>query len=473
MMERLQEPQESSDLSTGGICFSCEQIFSSQKFLEEHVCPFTSHICSCGTEFGVYEDMICHNFTHEPGQQVLHHETIKKRRFEKHIEEEEKLKRFKSGEVVWKAVGASVSGKPALQSPSASVCSTKISKPISHMPTMYPSVWSSILPRKAGVDMKSSMFSGAGVPTVDLWTIYQPVVVVQTVRKWNQWKPYTCGKCGEGFVTKQMLISHITTHIADKICGCIGCGLLLSSRKLVPRFHACNSPSTTAKLKLITARPLNYKNPVPEIDLTQSPRKYSNAGNKNSQMLQVTSALQLKNLNVRTSGRVPQGARATPSQQVKRQNSMLNTAQKSSWKHSPSPTTTSVNLSQSVETSSGVADFTCRVCHVPFESIQQLQRHKCPKADEFMAKHGRIGKVIKPRRDAVVSKATVTRVNGERSYTFPADVKKQQVAYDKGRHAENVGTGDDTEDDCYIVEPGPEKTSEMIYQVTSSVPIKT
>ncbi|XP_061675964.1 zinc finger protein 58-like [Syngnathoides biaculeatus] len=469
MMERLKEPQESRDVSTGGICFSCEQIFSSQKFLEEHACPFTSHICSCGTEFAVYEDMICHNFTHEPGQQVLHHETIKKRRFEKHIEEEEKLKRFKSGEVIWKAIGGPASGK---SSPSASVCPTKISKPTSRVPTVYPSVWSSIMPRKDGVDVKS-MFSGVGAPTVDLWIIYQPVVVVQTIRKWNQWKPYTCGKCGEGFVTKRMLVSHVTTHIADKICGCVGCGLLLSSRKLVPRFHACNSPTTTAKLKLITARPLNYKSPFPDVDSTQRPRQCSGAGNKNSQVVQVTSALQLKNLNVRNSGRAPQGARAVPSQQVKRQNSMLAAPQKSSWKHSPSPTTASLNLGQPAETPPGMDDFTCRVCHVPFESVQQLQRHKCPKADEFMAKHGRIGKVIKPRRDAVAPKAGGARVNGERSCAFPADAKKQQVASDKGRRPENAATGDDAEDDCYIVEPGPEKPSEMIYQVTSSVPIKT
>ncbi|XP_019741752.1 zinc finger protein 30-like [Hippocampus comes] len=471
MMERLLKPQESSsvgDLNTGGICFSCEQIFSTQQFLEEHVCPLTSHICSCGTEFALYEDMFSHNLTHEPGQQVLHHETIKKRRFEKHIEEEEQLKRFKLGEVVWNLDGGSGSVK---QSPSASAFSTKISKPISYVPKTYPSMASSFNGDQTGLNMKS-MFSTVGAPTVDLWTIYQPVVLVQTIRKWNQWKPYTCGKCGEGFVTKRLLISHTSSHIADKICGCIGCGLLLSSRKLMPRFHTCNSSSTTTKLKLITARPLNYKSPIQEIDLTRSPNKYLNAGNENNQMLQVTSALQLKNVNVRTYSRLSQGGRTMTSQQFKHQNSTLNAPQKSGWKRPPSPATKSGNLSKPAKTSPGAADFTCRVCHVSFESTQMLQRHKCPKADEFLAKHGRIGKMIQPRRDVLISKANATRVNGERSRAFSSDAKNQQVTYNKGQHADKVDT-EDKEDDCYIVETGQEKTSEMIYQVTSSVPIKT
>ncbi|XP_077384302.1 uncharacterized protein LOC144022951 [Festucalex cinctus] len=464
MMARLQLPQEScsDDLSAGEICFNCEQIFSTQQFLEEHICPLSSHICSCGTEFAVYEDMLSHNVTHEPGQQQgIYHETIKKRRFEKQVEEEEQLKRLKLSEVGWKADGA-------LPSPSASASSTKTSKPISRVPNMYPSKASSFQAGQGGLNMKS-MFTGVGAPTVDLWTIYQPVVLVNTIRKWNQWKPYTCGKCGEGFITKRMLISHSSGHIADKICGCIGCGLLLSSRKLMPRFHVCNSPSTTAKLKLITARPLNYKSLIPERDMTQNLRKYSNTRNKNNQMLQVTSALQLKNLNVRTYNNLAQGARATPCQQLK-QNSMLGATQKSSW--TPSPATKSVNLSQPAATPPGEADLKCRVCHVAFESTQMLQRHKCPKADEFMAKHGRVGKMIKPRRDVAVSQAAVTRVNGERSHTLQADINKQGAA-DKGQRTENVDKGDDMEDDCYIVEPGQEKTSEMIYQVTSSVPIKT
>ncbi|XP_057689700.1 uncharacterized protein LOC130914481 [Corythoichthys intestinalis] len=463
MME-FQGSTSDGDLNTGGICFSCEQIFSTQTFLEEHVCPFTSHICSCGTEFSLYEDMLSHNVTHEPGQQALHHEMINKRRFQKHIEEEEKLKRFKLGEVVWKGDGASASMKQASlasmkQALSASAFSSKISKPSSSVPTSYQNLSPSLNSRQGGMDVKS-MFSTVGAPTVDLWTIYQPVVTLQNTRKSNPWLPYTCGKCGESFKTKHMLMSHANnSHIADKISGCIGCGLLLSSRKFVPRFHTCNSPSTTAKLKLITAKPPNYKSPALGINPTQNPRNYSKAGKKNSQMLQVTSALQLKNLNVRTFGKMAPKAQPAPSKQ---ENSTVTIPQKSNWKHSPSPVQPSVEVS----------DVTCRVCHGSFESTMQLQRHKCPKADEFLAKHGRIGKVVKPKRAAPAPKASVAQVNGDRSRRFPANAKNQGAA-NKGQSVVNMDTGDDNEDDCYIVEAGPEKTSEMIYQVTSSVPIKT
>ncbi|XP_054636984.1 zinc finger protein 93-like [Dunckerocampus dactyliophorus] len=481
----MEQQKSSSGVSlTGGICFSCEQIFSSQTFLEQHVCPSASYICSCGTEFSKYADMLNHNSTHEPGQQVLDHETIRKRRFAKHIEEEEKLKRFKSGQVVWKVQkadsgpAASLSLRPAPMASASLLPNTMRSSQTSQVPSLYPS--SSLLskPRQAGTGMQK-MFSEVGAPTVDLWTLYQPVVLVQTVHQYNKWKPYTCGKCGEGFINKRMLISHAYSHVTDKVSGCIGCGLLLSSRKLVPRFHVCNSPNSTAKLKIVTARPLNYKRPITSIDLTQeSPRPHATYVNKNKsrQMLQVTSALQLKNLNIRTYTRNSQGPHVSTSQQLKKQNSIVNmphntvASNKSNWKRPSSPAMSL--LSQPVQTPSDGDEFTCRVCHIPFDSTQQLQRHKCAKAEEFMAKHGRFGKLIKPRRImTTVSKPNVTQVNGEINHTFPAGGNKEQVSSDKG--AGKADTGDDFEDDCYIVESQPEKPAEMIYQVTSSVPIKT
>ncbi|XP_061808169.1 uncharacterized protein [Nerophis lumbriciformis] len=478
-------------LSTGGICFCCEQIFSSRTFLEEHICPSANHICSCGTEFSKYADMLIHNSTHEPGQQVLDHETIRKRRFQKHIEEEEKLKRFKSGQVVWnsqKADGGPTTslGQRSLQAPGASASllpNPKRPAQISQVPALNPSSSLFSKPRQKGIDMKN-MFSGVGSPTVDLWTLYQPVVLVQTVRKFNKWKPYTCAKCGEGFITKRTLISHASIHVTDKVSGCIGCGMLLCSRKLVPRFHDCNSPITQTKLKLVTARPLNYKSPIPSIDLTQeSPRHHLTSAvnrNKSSQVLQVTSALQLKNLNVRTYSRSAQGPHASMSQQMKKQNSLVNAPHntyasiKSNWKHSSTSAAMSF-LSQPMQTPSDGNEFKCRVCYIPFESTMQLQRHKCAKAKEFMAKHGRLGKLIKPRRVNVmpVPNPDVTQVNGERNCTFPVGGTKEQVSADKGEGAADADAGGDLEDDCYIVESQPEKPAEVIYQVTSSVPIKT
>ncbi|XP_030605660.1 uncharacterized protein LOC115794343 isoform X4 [Archocentrus centrarchus] len=123
-----------TDLMNGGqICFSCEQIFANRRFLEEHMCSSASFICSCGTEFTEYKHMQEHSTTHEPGHQVLDHETIRKRRIEKRIEEEEKLKRLRKGEVIWntpKAAAVWTKGnmpsdslelKPVLQVPTASV----------------------------------------------------------------------------------------------------------------------------------------------------------------------------------------------------------------------------------------------------------------------------------------------------------------------------------------------------------------
>ncbi|KAM6909686.1 uncharacterized protein FYW49_011702 [Xenentodon cancila] len=102
-------------------CFSCEQIFESRTCLEEHMCSSASFICSCGTEFTDYKDMLEHSTTHEPGHQVLDHVTIKKRRIERLKEEQEKLKKLQKGGVPLKvpnlgsAPSASMLVKPALQ----------------------------------------------------------------------------------------------------------------------------------------------------------------------------------------------------------------------------------------------------------------------------------------------------------------------------------------------------------------------
>ncbi|KAK5892556.1 hypothetical protein CesoFtcFv8_012922 [Champsocephalus esox] len=85
-------------MNAGRFCFSCEQIFANRKCLEEHFCSAASHICSCGTEFAEYKDVLGHSTTHEPGHQVLDHGTIQKRRIEKRIEEEQQLKRLQTGQ---------------------------------------------------------------------------------------------------------------------------------------------------------------------------------------------------------------------------------------------------------------------------------------------------------------------------------------------------------------------------------------
>ncbi|XP_030249213.1 GDNF-inducible zinc finger protein 1-like [Sparus aurata] len=500
-------------MDAGRFCFSCEQIFANRRCLEEHMCSAASFICSCGTEFTEYTDMEEHSTTHEPGHQVLDHETIRKRRYEKRMEEERQLKRLQTGEVVWKApkmdnvASISLPVKPKFQ---VSMHSASIPQ----VPESYPSPSQESFPNpfSSSPDMKN-IFANVGAPTVDLWTLYQPVVLIKTVRKFNKKRPYTCGKCGQGFMTKTSLMSHHSSHVTDKVSGCIGCGLLLSSKKLVPRFHVCNSPNNATKFRIITADPLK-----PNPGQSQNPRTWDpqttsflqvknqnhSASNEVSQVSRVTSTLPLKNQNVRTYNRSNQGISVALSQQSKSPTPISSkfhgTASFLPKSQSPSPIRPyessqglPVTLSgTSIKSASGLASkptktpsasngFTCRVCHISFDSAHLLQRHKCAKAQEFMAQHGRAGKQqLKIRSVTPMMNSNLAQMNGERKLGAPAsgNIKKNQimaVTLDKGQGPSPAKgkIGADVEDDCYIVESGPDKPAEMIYQVTSSVPIKT
>lgn len=517
-------------MNAGRFCFSCEQIFANRKCLEEHTCSAASHICSCGTEFTEYKDMLEHSTTHEPGHQVLDHETIRKRRIEKRMEEEEQLKRLQTGEVVWKmpkldnVPSITLPVKPMVQVPITSGPTPPVPMHISQVPELYPSVsQASLLPNPitSSTDM-SDIFAGVGAPTVDLWTIYQPVVLLQTVRTFNKKKPYTCGKCGQCFLTRTSLVSHHSSHVTDKVSGCIGCGLLLSSKKLVPRFHVCNSPNTATKFRLVTARPLGNKrlneastNRSQNLSAQGSPATSSvqlkswstTAATKGSWAPHVTSTLQLKNPHMKPYNKSNQRLNVTRSLQLKSQNLSASnryvTVAHSSKNQSPDLSASNkrshglpVAPSGQVKTpancelgvprkptqiSSSPNMFTCRVCHIPFESSQLLQRHKCVKAQEFMAQHVRGGKRhYKLKRVTPVMSPNPPQMNGERKLGIPAsgNIKKNQVmavGLDKGQGAAPVNgkTGVDMDEDCYIIESGPDKPAEMIYQVTSSVPIKT
>ncbi|XP_034731301.1 uncharacterized protein LOC117946907 [Etheostoma cragini] len=513
MMERgkqrrqnVQEGGSGRDLMDAGrFCFSCEQIYANRKCLEEHVCSAASHICSCGTEFAEYKDMLEHSTTHEPGHQVLDHDTIRKRRIEKRIEEEKQLKRLRTGEVVWETPklynGPSMSlpGKPMLQAPITSASFPHVpkqSKQISQVPQLYNSMsQASLLPNPSPheKDMQN-IFAGVGAPTVDLWTLYQPVVLLQTVRTFTKSKPYTCGKCGQCFTTKTSLICHHSTHVTDKVSGCIGCGLLLSSKKMVPRFHFCKAPNTATKFRIITARPLNFKNhrspsvqgPCATSSL-QLKSQNPTAASEVSRAPLMSSNLQFRNPKICTFKKSNQGLRVSPSLQAKGQHP-------SAYNRTSQvlPVTHSMQVKIATKSGSGVSSkpmqtcsasnrFPCRVCYLPFETAQLLQRHKCVKAEEFMAQHVQGGKQNnKFKRVTPVMSLNPVQVNGERKLVFSSsdNMKKNQsmaVVLDKGQGAAAVnGKIDvDKEDDCYIVESGPDKPAEMIYQVTSSVPIKT
>lgn len=480
--------------ASGHFCFSCEQIFANRKCLEDHLCPSASFICSCGTEFTEYKGMLEHSTTHAPGQQVLNHMTIKKRRIEKFLEQEEKLKRLQKGEVIWSSPNAAVRPSVSGHKSSAAVPLPMETVQIPQVPVSNASLSEASLsnPLPAAKGMQN-LYSDVGAPTVDLWTLYQPVVLVPTIRKLQ--KPYICGKCGQGFVSKAPLVSHYNLHIADKVSGCIGCGLLLSGRKQVPRFHSCNSPVTN-KFKLITAKPPSYKSPIKD-----NVRK-----NLFAQPLQATSALKLENLIPSAASKVRRPAPVTAAQKNFRtynnnvhvgsvfQPKILNpiapkpSISVSLTSKSPNlsvfsqkisiPPTVLLKMPTNSESLSGEGEFMCRVCHLPFRTAQILQRHKCVKAQEFMAKHV-IGGKLQPKLPLSMGGPNLAQVNGEGKPGFPPSVgtKNNQLAVgvDKGKAVVpgNKKTGeDDNDDDCFIVEDGSNKPAEMIYQVTSSVPIK-
>ncbi|KAK9513585.1 hypothetical protein VZT92_027106 [Zoarces viviparus] len=483
-------------MDAGRFCFSCEQIFANRKCLEEHFCSAASHICSCGTEFVEYRDMLDHSATHEPGHQVLDHGTIKKRRIEKRILEEEQLKRLQTGEVVWKAPV-----KPMLSFTSAAMPQVPTqSTQISQVPQLQHSVSQASLPPNPHEKDMQNIFAGVGAPTVDLWTLYQPIVLLQTMRKFNKTQPYICAKCGQCFVTRASLIAHHSSHVTDKVAGCIGCGLLLSSKKLVPRFHVCKAPNTpTTKFRIITARPLVLKtasvastNRSPSANgpwttsYLQSKGQSPSAAGKGSRSPLMTSTLQLENKKIGTFNKSKQKPRpyiTVPLPSMIQSPSAFN---RSSHGLAAPP---SVQLKRPTQSASGVPSklmqmssngFPCRVCHLPFETAQLLQRHKCAKAHEFMAKHVRAGKHYRLNRVTPVTSPNVAQMNGERKLGVPVsgNIKKNQVlavGLDKAQGAVplNGKTGVNMDDDCYIVESRPDKSAEMIYQVTSSVPIKT
>lgn len=496
------------------------------------MCSAASYICSCGTEFTEYSDMLEHSTTHEPGHQVLDHETIRKRRIEKRIEEEEQLKRLQTGEVVWKTPkldnvqSIALPAKPTLQRPITSSRMSQVpmqSAQISQVPQLYPSVsQTSSLPNpiSSTTDMKN-IFAGVGAPTVDLWTLYQPIVLLHTVRKFDKKKPYTCAKCGQCFGTKTSLISHHSSHVTDKVSGCIGCGLLLSSKKIVPRFHVCNSPNNATKFKLITARPLRIDQAsTNRSQIPSSERPHAtfplhlksqnlSAASRGSQAPHITSTVQLKNQNIRTYNQSNQRFHVPSFLQLKSQKPSVSKPYvtvpvplkiqspkpNASIESSPRlPVSPSGQLKAPINSASGVSSkltktssafngFKCRVCLIPFETAQLLQRHKCIKAQEFMAQHARSGKYhYRLKRVTPVVSPNPLQMNGERKLGVPAsgNIQKNQVmavGLDNGKGAVPVngktGMDIDLDNDCYIVESGPDKPAEMIYQVTSSVPIKT
>ncbi|XP_033836513.1 zinc finger protein 649-like [Periophthalmus magnuspinnatus] len=434
-------------MNAGRFCFNCEQIFSSRKCLEEHLCSVPSYICSCGTEFTSYNGMLRHSSSHEPGHQVLCHETIKKRRIEKHWEEEEKLKRLQSGEVIWESP-KSLLAKAAPQIP--------VLPKIQVQPHVLPQLSPDLIKNVSTSDT-SKIFSDVGAPTVDLWTLFQPVVLVKTVRSFSSRKPYTCGKCEQSFITRKSLVIHHNTHIADKVSGCIGCGLLLCSRKIVPRFHPCNAPHGY-KFKVTTARPINQitaniTNGLAKAANSSPPQNAQNNGS--CRKIKIVMGVNYS----------PSAAKRPKPSQTK---PIISNAKSISVNNPPA-----AQAAPGAVTLTPGKGYECRVCHVFFESINVLQRHKCAKAHEFLMKHKLTAPANRQRQvvPLQIPSSSLQKSVAKAVLSAPAgntDIKSRLSNMNNKDTSTAV-----TDDDCFIVESGPEKPAEVIYQVTSSVPIKT
>lgn len=498
-------------MNTGRLCFSCEQIFANRKCLEEHICPCSTFICSCGTEFTEYKDMEEHGATHEPGHQVLDHETIWKRRLEKRQAEEEQLKRIETGDVIWKV--------PKLEN-SASVASHLKRPPSNTKPPKLPQVSIQPVNNKQVPAMEplsqahcqseltasntqvNNIFGNVGAPTVDLWTLYQPVVLLKTFSVHTKMQFYSCGRCGQRFITKAALIAHHNSHVMDKVSGCIGCGLLLSSKKLVPRFHVCNGPNNVTKLKVITAKPhrpnlfqVNKSVTQPQnaghvqaIPIPTRDSKNLSPVSKGCDVPRAISSPQFKNKNVKVDSQNNRRLHFRPLLPKPSNPCVINAAAAVSL--SPKVSSTNVELKAPLMSASIMSQnqtktphvsrgFTCRVCYIPFETSTLLQRHKCTRAKEFMAQQSRPGKQQhRINSVATVAGSSLAPMKGDKMFGLhsSASIKQNQVttvSLNQGHGAlqTHCKVEGDMEDDCYIVEP--EKTAEMIYQVTSSVPIKT
>ncbi|KAJ8005285.1 hypothetical protein DPEC_G00145040 [Dallia pectoralis] len=208
-------------------CFSCEMIFPDHKSFHGHSCPVAGYICSCGTEFSKYVDMLNHNGLHEPGHTVMNYNNVKRQQNQRGREQAAQLE-LNTSQGSWAVPGLSV----RLLGPKRQT-------------------------------MTSAFDPGATI--TDLWHQFQPVVVIETLRTFGRIKPYRCAYCELGFATKDLLIWHHNTHIRNKVHGCLQCGVLLLSNNKSPRpnQHRCSSLQATPETRFTTATVLsNRKQPA-------------------------------------------------------------------------------------------------------------------------------------------------------------------------------------------------------------------
>ncbi|XP_062322609.1 zinc finger protein 530-like [Osmerus eperlanus] len=370
-------------------CFSCEEWFPDRMWLEEHWCPAVKYICTCGTEFSLYMDMLKHSSNHEPGHSMLDHSTIKKRRMEMMKQKERQVRWFKP-------VHINSPSKP-------------LSSPI--------------------------------VSTVDLWPLYQPVVLLKTLRCFDKEKPFQCANCEEGFTSKNNLIRHHTVHNKRRVLACVLCGELLPISKSVPVPHICHS-SSTALMARITSAPKARSTTAPVVRKTTA-----------STALSITTALNDKVFKMDVGEEhpigIPEGAQTyTLSKHRVCEKTMLETP--------------------------GKECFRCRLCQLPFHTAHLLQRHECEKASGYVE---RLALMPKNRRRVKHSPSPYTQNTADRELQVNIQASRGIQRYHnkavgpdltlKGP-AVTIKTECDSDDDCYVIESSSSKPTQLLKMTYAS-----
>ncbi|KAK7926287.1 hypothetical protein WMY93_008597 [Mugilogobius chulae] len=355
---------------------------------------------------------------------------------------------------------------------------------------------------------------------VSLTKIFSPVVLLETRHKFmdpsngNTYVKYQCARCRRVFQDVDSLTEHHFLHKNERIKCCRCCKQLIIGRVPLPDNHVCpqsraetpthpavldstsnSSPVSTNNVKMypccICGRNFNRKDNMMvhkkkcELRRTMIP---SFASEINSSLPPSTAPQDVPQEDDGANG-LGQLPHNPPPLKIPNIIAPSKISKDLSINYCPSaakqalkpvqikpvvlkPKTLSVNNPPVTQTApAGVSHtpgkgYECRVCHVFFESINVLQRHKCAKAHEFLMKH-KLTSANRQRQAAPLQKVVTPVLSAP---TVNSDNKIKLSNMNKIDTTKPTVVADD---DCFIVESGPEKPAEVIYQVTSSVPIKT
>ncbi|KAL2084330.1 hypothetical protein ACEWY4_019848 [Coilia grayii] len=240
-------------------CVACATKFPNKRSLEDHECPAVSYICTCGTGFKDYLEMLVHRNGH-PDTSSFHtdHVSIMKHK-EKDTELhelklrmlksiDEKLQQAQARSLLVPPVSPALMSKQLLAPPTSSGLPVKIriTPPVSSSDQSLPSAiayktssktrTSTALP----VQPRDLVLPRSGV-TVNLSARFQPAVLLNTKNKFNRGYRYMCETCRVVFWERKLLLEHVASHFPTHIYGCQHCGLLLISSTPPSSTHFCGS----------------------------------------------------------------------------------------------------------------------------------------------------------------------------------------------------------------------------------------